>query len=272
VWLVSLATAAGDGVLLRAVAAAVGAEGDLETTPLEAITARLADRGPALIILDNVEHLVADAAAEIAGLMESVPQLRIVATTQVPLRIGSEYVLALDTLGDMAALALIERVARRRARPVLLAAADREALLEVVHLLDGLPLALELAAARLALLTPLQLRDRLRSSLDLLHEERSDRPRRQRSLAATVDWTLGLLEPLTRGLFVRLAVVTGPVEVEMLEAVVGSNELELLDALDELLGVGLVRRVETGDGRVRFGLPEALRQSRLRCWMARRMV
>jgi predicted ATPase/class 3 adenylate cyclase len=260
VWLVSLAATAGDGAVLRAVAAAVGAEGALETTPLEAITARLSDRGPALIILDNVEHLVSDAAAQIAGLLESVPQLRIVATSQMPLRIDSEYVLALDALDDMAALALIERVARRRARPVLLAAADREALLDVVHLLDGLPLALELAAARLALLTPLQLRDRLRSSLDLLHEERSDRPRRQRSLAATLDWTLDLLEPSTRGLFVRLAVFTDPVEVDFLEAVVRSNELELLDALGDLLDVGLVRRVETGDGRVRFALPEALRQ------------
>jgi predicted ATPase/class 3 adenylate cyclase len=260
VWLVPLATAAGDAVLLRAVAAAVGAEGDLETTTLQAITARLAERGPALMILDNVEHLLADATAEIAGLLESMPQLRIMVTSQVPLRIGAEYVLALDALDDNAALALIEGVARRRARPVPLAPADREALLDVVRLLEGLPLALELAAARLALLTPPQLRDRLRSSLDLLHEDRSDRPQRQRSLAATVEWTLGLLDAPTRDLFVRLAVFTGPVEIEMLEAVVGGDGLEMLDALAELLDVGLVRRVERGDGHVRFGLPEALRQ------------
>ncbi len=260
VWFVALATAAADGGLLRSVAAAVGAEGNIETTALQAITARLAERGPALIILDNVEHLVADVAAEIAGLLGSVPQLWILATSQVPLRLGAECVLALDALDDEAALGLIERVASRRARPLPLAAADREALLAVVHLLDGLPLALELAAARLALLRPAQLRDRLRSSLDLLREDRSDRPERQRSLQATVEWTLGLLDPPARELFVRLAVFAGAVEIEMIEAIVDGDGVEVLDALADLLDVGVVRRVETGDGRIRFGLPEALRQ------------
>ena len=260
VWLVSFASAPGDAGVVRSVAAAIGAEGDLEATAVQAIRARLADRGPALIILDNVEHLVADAAAEIAGLLELLPQLRIVATSQVPLRVSAECVLALDALDDDAALALIERVASRRARALPLAVADREALLDVVHLLDGLPLALELAAARLSLLTPPQLRERLRSSLDVLREDRPDRPRRQRSLAATVEWTLGLLDAPARELFVRLAVFAGPVELEMLEAVVGGEDSEVLDALSALLDVGLVRRVETGDGRVRFGLPEALRQ------------
>ena len=154
VWLVSLASAAGDAGVVRSVAAAIGAEGDLETTALQAITVRLADRGPTLIILDNVDHLVADAAVEIAGLLKSLPQLRIVATSQVPLRMGAECILALDALDDNAALALIERVASRRARALPLAVADGDALLDVVRLLDGLPLALELAAARLALLTP----------------------------------------------------------------------------------------------------------------------
>ena len=100
----------------------------------------------------------------------------------------------------------------------------------------------------------------MRSSLDLLREDRSDRPRRQRSLGATVEWTLGLLDPPARELFVRLAVFAGAVELEMLEAVVGGEGVEVLDALAALLDVALLRRVETGDGRVRFGLPEALRQ------------
>jgi predicted ATPase/class 3 adenylate cyclase len=261
VWLVLLASAAGAAGVVRSVAAAIGAEGDLETTALHAITARLADRGPTLIILDNLDHLVAEAAVEIVGLLEALPQLRIVATSQAPLRVGAECVLALDALDDSAALALIERVASRRARALPLADDDdREALLDVVHLLDGLPLALELAAARLALLTPPQLRERLRSSLDLLRDDRSDRPRRQRSLGATVEWTLGLLDPPARDLFARLAVFAGAVELEMLEAVVGGEGVEVLDALAALLDVALVRRVETGDGRVRFGLPEALRQ------------
>jgi predicted ATPase/class 3 adenylate cyclase len=271
VWLVRLATAATDAGLLRSVAAAVGAEGDLQTTALQAITARLAERGPTLMILDHVEHLLADAATEIAGLLESIPQLRIVATSQVPLRIGAECVLALDALFDDAALALIERVASRRARPLPLAATDREALLDVVHLLDGLPLALELAAARLALLKPPQLRDRLRSSLDLLREDRSDRPQRQRSLGSTVEWTLGLLNPPARELFVRLAVFAGAVEIEMLESVVGGDGVEVLDALADLLDVGLVRRLRPETAASGSDSPRPCARSRRRSSIARLM-
>ena len=247
--------------MLRSVAAAVGAEGDIETTALQAITVRLAERGPTLIILDNVEHLLPHAAAEIAGLLESIPQLRIVATSQVPLRIGAECVLALDALDDEAALAIIERVTSRRARPLPLAAADREALLDVVHLLDGLPLALELAAARLALLKPPQLRDRLRSSLDLLREDRSDRPQRQRSLGVHRRVDAWPARP-ARAASCSCASPCLPVRwrSRCSSRSSAATASRCSTRLPTLLDVGLVRRVETGDGRVRFGLPEALRQ------------
>ena len=83
---------------------------------------------------------------------------------------------------------------------------------------------------------------------------------RHRSLRATVDWTLGLLDPRPRALFTRLGAFAGPVELAELEAVAGADGLDVLEALGGLLDVALVRRVESGDGRVRFGLPEALRQ------------
>jgi tetratricopeptide (TPR) repeat protein len=130
----------------------------------------------------------------------------------------------------------------------------------VAHFLDGLPLALELAAARLALLSPDQLRARLESSPDLLKEAGGNRPDRHRSLRATVDWTLRLLDDPARTLFERMGVFAGAVELEEIEAIVGADGLDVLDALAGLLDVALVRRVEPGDGRVRLGLPEALRQ------------
>jgi tetratricopeptide (TPR) repeat protein len=138
--------------------------------------------------------------------------------------------------------------------------ADRTALLDVVQLLDGLPLALELAAARLAVLAPAQLSARLRDSQDLLTDASTDRPQRQRSLRATVEWTVSLLKEDPRALFVRLGAFAGPVELEDLEATAGGDGLDVLEALAGLLDLALVRRVESGDGRVRFGLPEALRQ------------
>ena len=132
--------------------------------------------------------------------------------------------------------------------------------MEVVEFLDGLPLGLELAAARLGLFSATQLRERLRESPDVLKDTGPDRPDRQRSLRATVDWTLGLLADEPRALFVRMGAFAGAVELEHLDAVAGVDGLDVLEALASLLDVALVRRIEPGDGAVRFGLPEALRQ------------
>ena len=259
VWIARLANVGTPEEVMPAVAAAVGAAGDVGSSPSQAIINRLRERGPALLVLDNMEHLLA-AASAIVELVEALPELRVLVTSQAPLRIASELCIALEALDDEAALALVERVAGRRMARLSSAGANREALLDVVHLLDGLPLALELAAARLALLTPEQLRDRLRKSQDLLRDDRADRPDRHRSLRSTVDWTLGLLDPGTLALFTRMGTFAGPVELDDIEAVAGADGLDVLGELAKLLDVALVRRVESGDGRVRFGLPEALRQ------------
>jgi predicted ATPase/class 3 adenylate cyclase len=259
VWLANLATVVLPGDVAGAVAAAVGAERDVASSPLQAIETRLRSSGATLLIVDNMEHLLS-AADVLSELLDALPELRLLITSQAPLRAAAERVIVLDALDDEAALTLIARVASRRGARVSIAEEDREALLDVVHLLDGLPLALELAAARLSLLTAVQLRDRLRDSPDLLRDSGGDRPARQRSLRATVEWTLGLLAEPVHGLFVRMGAFAGPVELEDLEAVTGRDGLDVIDALAGLLDVALVRRVESGDGRVRFGLPEALRQ------------
>lgn len=259
VWLVRLATTSSPEDVLPAVASAIGAEGDAPGSPLEAVVKRLRESGPTLLVLDNLEHLTG-AAPALGTLLDALPELRVLITSQAPLRLAAERCLPLDALDDEAALALIERVARRRGAAFSAAGADRAALLEVVHLLDGLPLALELAAARLAVLSPAQLRERLSDSLELLKDVGAERPDRQRSLRATVEWTLSPLEEGPRALFARMGAFAGPVELEDIEAVAGRDGLDVLAASAVLLDVALVRRVESGDGRLRFGLPEALRQ------------
>jgi predicted ATPase/class 3 adenylate cyclase len=254
VWLSRLATVTNPGDVVSAVAAALGADPGNGHSAEDAIAARLAGRGAALLIADNLEHLL-PAAPALAGLLDVAPDLRIIVTSQAPLRLPAERVLPLDALGDDASIALMERVVRRRGGDL---GSDRAALVDVVHLLDGLPLALELAAARLALLSPAQLRDRLLESTELLRETGAGRPERQQSLRATVDWTLGLLEAQPRALFTRMGAFAGPAVLEDLEAV--GEGLDVLEALAALRDVALVRRVESGDGRIRFGLPEALRQ------------
>jgi predicted ATPase/class 3 adenylate cyclase len=259
VWLVRLATTTSPEDVVPAIATAIGAEGEVSGSPLEAVVARLRDRGPVLLVLDNCEHLVA-AAPALSALLEALPALRMLITSQVPLRLAVEQCVPLDALDHEAALALIQRVARRRGVALVADGPDRSALLDIIDLLDGLPLGLELAAARLGLLSASQLRERLRESQDLLKDASSDRPERQRSLRATVEWTLGLLEHDPRALFVRLGAFAGPVELEEIETVAGADGLDVLEALAGLIDVALVRRVESGDGTVRFGLPEALRQ------------
>jgi predicted ATPase len=256
VWWVPLPESSTASALMDAVAAATGADREVDVTAAEAIVGRLRGVGPVLLILDNMEQLL-EAAPDLRILLGALPDLRLLLTSQVPTRLAEERIIPLDALDDGAALTLIERVARRRGTQV---SGQREALLDVVRLVDGLPLALELAAARLPLLSPSALRDRLSASLDLLKDPGTTRPERQRSLQATVDWTLGLLDPAPRTLFTRLGVFAGPVELAEIELVCGPDGLDVLEALSTLLEVALVRRVESGDGRVRFGLPQALRQ------------
>lgn len=259
VWLVDLTTVTHPSEVMTAVASAVGSHTDADAAPIDAVANLLRGRERTLLLVDNLEHVL-EAAGELAVLLEAVPDVQILATSQAPLRLAGELCLPVDSLGDDAALALVERVARRRNPSIRVDDRNHDALLEVIHLVDGLPLALELAAARLTLLSPAQLLERLRSSYEVLRDDRSDRPDRHRSLQATVDWSLSLLDPAARTLFIRLGAFAGPVEVEDLEAVCGRDGLDVLEALFRLLDMALVRRVESGDGRIRFGLPEALRQ------------
>jgi hypothetical protein len=109
-------------------------------------------------------------------------------------------------------------------------------------------------------LTPPQLLDRLASPLALLKGGARDAPARQRSLRATIEWTLGLLEDEPRELFRRLGAFAGAVELEDVEEVCGDDGLDVIDGVTALLDAGLMRRIEDGSGTVRFRLPEALRQ------------
>jgi predicted ATPase/class 3 adenylate cyclase len=259
VWLVRLGELSSPDSVPDAIAAAVGADREIGTTGLDATVSHLRESGSTLLILDNMEHLVG-AAEFVEKLLAALPDLRALITTQVPVRSTSERVIMLDALDVHDGLALLKGVLERRGLRLPGGEAEQSASMEIVRLLDGLPLALELAAARLSVLTPSELRNRLRTSLELLRDSRSARPARQRSLQATVDWTLGLLEDAPRVLFTRLGAFAGPVPLGELEVVLGGDGLDVVEALWTLVDLALVRRVESGDGRVRFELPEALRQ------------
>ena len=259
VWWVDLTAVRSADEVALAISAVVGAERDAEGPVEAALTRRLRHSGATLLVLDNMEHVLA-AARGLCGLLDRLPDLRLLVSSRLPLRVDPERVIALDALDERSGLELIGRAVERRGKQPKLTDADGEALREILQLLDGLPLALELAAARLSVLTAVQLRDRLRDSIDVLGETRSGRPVRQRSLRAALESTLALLDPSPRALFVRMGAFAGAVELAELERVLSGDGVSVLEALAELVDAALVKRVETGDGTVRFGLAEALRQ------------
>jgi predicted ATPase/class 3 adenylate cyclase len=250
VWWVPLATVTSAEAIPAQLGAALGVQDDGSRPLLEVLAARLGT-SPSLAVLDNLEHLPG-AAPVVAGLLAALPHLRVLATSQRPLRLGAEQVLPLAPLRPEDARELFVRLAARRRPDVELGGDRLAAVAALCEQLDNLPLAVELAVGRLGVLTPEQLRDRLATSPGVLRGEVPDAPDRHRSLQAALDWTLSLLSDGARALFARLGVFAGAVALEDVEAVCG----DVLDELEELADVGIVRR----DGE-RFRLPEALRQA-----------
>ena len=254
------------GLVLPTVAAALGVREAVAQKLTEQLAAVLRDR-QVLLLLDNVEH-VADAAPELARLVAACPGLTVLATSRGPLRLAGEHAYPVPPLGipdpaegrDPATVARSEAGAlfaarARAADPAFALDADTaETVGELCRRLDGLPLAIELAAARLRLLSPADLLARLDRPLALLAGGPRDLPDRQRTMRATVAWSFGLLVPGEQALFRRLAVFAGGFTLEAAEAVgIGTDGEGGLDGIVALLDAGLVRRDEPAAGG---GTPE----------------
>ncbi len=216
VFWVPLAGLADPAVVSAEIARTIGAREDLVG----------ALRGKALfLLLDNFEHLL-DAAPIVADLLSGASELRVLVTSRSPLRISGEVEYPLDPLPPSDAVALF--VERSRAAGRTLAP---DATIELVcGRLDGLPLAIELAAARTKLLTPESLLSRLDSALPLLTGGARDAPERQRTLEATIAWSYDLLDDPSKTLFAHLSVFAGSFSIDISETVCGA-ELETLGAL-----------------------------------------
>jgi non-specific serine/threonine protein kinase len=187
-----------------------------------------------LIVLDNVEHLL-DAAPEVAALLQSCPQLTILATSRAPLRLRGEQeylTLPLDLPDSSApplltesecapAVALFVQRARQVSPAFALAPANAPVIAAICRRLDGLPLAIELAAARVKLLSPNGLLERLDRALPLLTGGPRDVPTHQRTMRDAIAWSHDLLEPAEQTLFARLAVFAGGWTIAAAEAICG---------------------------------------------------
>jgi predicted ATPase len=216
-----------------------------ERTLGEGIIALIGNR-KALLLLDNLEQIVT-AAPEIARIVERCPELRIVTTSRTPLRIDAEREYPLAPLEiDSAVVLFVERAGTAAESP------DSEATVAAIcQRLDGLPLALELAAARLRLLSPDALLERLDHALDVLTSGRRDAHERQQTLRATIDWSHSLLSEQEQRLFRRMAVFAGGCTLADVEAVCADPGATCLDELESLVDKALVQ-VDGRSGRLRM--------------------
>jgi predicted ATPase len=211
-----------------AIGAAIGADGPVS----DYIGSR-----SLLLLLDNFEQIV-EAAPTVSSLLSETPNTKALVTSREPLQVESEQRYPVEPLPDGDAVALfIERAAAvehgfRATEPVG----------EICRRLDGLPLAIELAAARVALLSPNELLARLDKRLPLLASRSRDAPARQQTLRATIEWSYELLEPTEQELFRRLAVFRGSFSLEAAETVCDAD----LDVFESLVVKSLVRRLATG--------------------------
>ncbi|HET8631226.1 MAG TPA: helix-turn-helix domain-containing protein, partial [Thermomicrobiales bacterium] len=228
-----------------------------------------------LLVLDNCEQ-VAAAAPALGALLAACPRLTILATSRAPLRLAAEQEFPVPPLAvppDDAptpqALVAVEAaalfVARARAvRPDFAVTAENAAAVAALcRRLDGLPLALELAAVRTRILSPAALLDRLKTRLDLLAFGPADAPARQRTLRATLGWSHDLLRPDERALFRLLGVFVGGFTAAAAEAVgatPGDDGAGVLDRLSALVAHGLVHRDDADGEDGRFGMLETIRE------------
>jgi predicted ATPase/DNA-binding CsgD family transcriptional regulator len=233
--------------------------------PLEqTLVAALEDRR-VLLVLDNFEHVL-DAAPFVCDVLERCPGVRVLVTSREPLRLRGEREYHVPPLplrsedGPGEAIALFADRARAIEREFRLTEENAEAVAEVCRRLDGLPLAIELAAARTRVLTPRALLDRLTGGIGALDAPVRGVPERQQTLRRTIAWSYDLLTPTERRLFRRLSVFAGGWTLKAAEAVSeATGRGGVLSELESLVAKSLVQRREVG-GDLRFALLETVRE------------
>jgi predicted ATPase len=242
----------------------VGGEG---ARPIaELLAERLRDR-QLLLVLDNFEQVVA-AGPRLAELLDRCPHVQALVTSRRPLRLRGEREHPLPPLevpapnadGDTAAVELFVQRARAVRPDFVLTPRNRAAVGELVRRLDGLPLAIELAAARIRLLSPSALLEHLAQRIDVLSSGAVDLPERQRTLRTAIDWSYKLLDPAEQQLLDRLSVFARDATIEAVEAVCAEpGDADVLETLSSLLEKSLLVSTVSDDGEPRLQLLNTVR-------------
>lgn len=226
-----------------------------------------------LLVLDNFEQVI-EAAGHISDLLAARPLLKIIVTSRSALRLAGEREFPVDPMAvpDPSNLPPHERLTEyesvrlfvERARAVrpdfAISAANAAAVAAICARLDGLPLAVELAAARTRVLSPQEIAARLDHRLGLLTGGPRDQPARQQTLRDTIAWSYELLDPPEQLLLRRLATFPGGCTIAAAEEVCDGSPLSIVDGLDSLVRKSLLRRIDTAGGQTRFALLQTVRE------------
>jgi predicted ATPase/transcriptional regulator with XRE-family HTH domain len=259
--------------VLPEIARALGIRHD-DACPVAASLADALRDKTSLLILDNCEHL--PALPDVAALLAACPGLTVLATSRAALRLRGEWVYPVptltlpetaaqptfDALGAAPAVQLFVQRAQAVTPDFALTDENAPAVAAICTRLDGLPLAIELAAARIATLPPPALLDRLAHRLDLLTDGARDLPDRQQTLRDTIAWSYRLLSEDERAVFRRLAVFPGGARLDAIATLCGTDvrPQETLDRVTGLLRHSLLRRDSDPDGEFRFTMLETIRE------------
>jgi predicted ATPase/DNA-binding SARP family transcriptional activator len=265
---VELAQLRDPDLVLATTAQALGV-GAISGETLAADLARALQNRELLLVFDNFEHLLA-AAPSVADAAAGAAGVKLLVTSRAPLRLSAEHVYPVpplatptgaenvDRLLQYESVALFETRAQAVRPDFAVTSANAGAVADLCRALDGLPLAIELAASRVGALPPAAMRRRLDHPLKLLVGGAQDSPERHRTLRATIDWSYELLEQAEQRLFVRLAVFAGGCTIGAAESVCG-DDLEVVDGLASLTDKGLTR-LEGSDEEPRFTMLETIRE------------
>jgi predicted ATPase len=275
---VPLAPLSDPGLIASVIVQTLGIREAGSQSPLEILKENLQDswRAPMLLLLDNFEHLV-QAAPTVAELLVMGPNLKILVTSRAALHVYGEHEfpvppLALpdprsmppvEVLSQYPAVALFVQRAVAAKPDFELNRENASAVTEICTRLDGLPLAIELAAARVKVLSPSSMLTRLASRLQLLTGGARDLPTRQQTLRGAIDWSYDLLNAAEQKLFRRLSVFVGGCNLEGVEAVCDTKSdlhLDLLDGMASMVDKSLAQQAEQANGESRFVMLETIRE------------
>jgi predicted ATPase/class 3 adenylate cyclase len=238
-----------------AVAASVGVAELPDKPILEVLKPHLAPK-TVLLVLDNIEQLLPDAAPPVSDLVRGAPGLRVLVSSREPLRVSGEQEFQVPPLGGSEAAALFLDRARLVRSDFDASNGEAEAVTAIARRLEGLPLAIELAAARVKVYSPSQILERLEHSLDLLTTGARDLPERQRTLRGAIAWSYDLLPEAEQRLFRRLAVIVGDWSAESADRIAngdGTLGIDTFEGLVSLVDKSLLRVVPTDHGEPQFG-------------------